>query len=79
MYFLNFYGLDGDGLYYLSVYDMVLLMKYVMGNEIFKKIFGIKIYKLDFWDYLWKNKYKLVMFYYEFVIGGKIGFMKKVG
>ncbi|MDM5154094.1 D-alanyl-D-alanine carboxypeptidase family protein [Bacillus sp. DX1.1] len=78
-HFSNPHGLDGDGTHYSSAYDMALLTRYAIGNEIFRKIFGTKTYQSKAWDYPWKNKHKLVTSYYEYATGGKTGFTKKAG
>lgn len=76
--FFNPHGLDEDTENISTSYDMALLTKYAMSNEVYKKIAGTKSYKVttDKKTYVWKNKNKL-MFDYEYATGGKTGFTKK--
>ena len=79
-YFYNAHGLeedDGTG-NISSAYDMALLTKYAMENDIFKEIFGAKNYtvKTNYKTYSWTSKNKL-LHNYEFITGGKTGFTEK--
>lgn len=81
-YFSNPSGLDVKGQeHYSSAYDMALLTRYAMENPIYAKIAGTKIHRApntaESWDYVWKNKNKLLTFMYKYSTGGKTGFTKK--
>ena len=74
--FHNPSGLDVDDEGNLSTsYDMALLMKYAMNNEIFRKITSTKEYRSKNHG-VWLNKNKLLR-QYEFINGGKTGFTTK--
>ncbi len=78
--FLNPHGLEddeGNG-NTSTAYDMALLMRYALSNDVFKEIIKTKNYtaKTNGKTYVWKNKNKL-LFSYEKLIGGKTGFTKK--
>ncbi|GGA60958.1 D-alanyl-D-alanine carboxypeptidase family protein [Ornithinibacillus halotolerans] len=77
-HFDNPHGLDSDT-HYSSAYDMALLMRYAMDNDIFKTISSTKMYKSEKRTYSWKNKNKLLTAYYKYCTGGKTGFTKKTG
>lgn len=78
--FYNNHGLEeSDGSGNMSTaYDIALLMRYALKNEMFRKIIGTKSYtaKSSLKSYVWKNKNKL-LFSYDNLIGGKTGFTKK--
>jgi serine-type D-Ala-D-Ala carboxypeptidase (penicillin-binding protein 5/6) len=81
-YFSNPSGLDEEGKeHYSSAYDMALLTRYAMQNPLYAKIAGTKVHRApntaESWDYVWKNKNKLLTFMYEYSTGGKTGFTKK--
>lgn len=81
-YFSNPSGLDQQGKeHYSSAYDMALLTRYAMGNPKYAKIAGTKVHRApntaESWDYVWKNKNKLLTFMYKYSTGGKTGFTKK--
>lgn len=81
-FFSNPSGLDENGKeHYSSAYDMALLTKYAMDHEKYAKIAGTKIHRAkntaESWDYVWKNKNKLLTFMYKYSTGGKTGFTKK--
>ena len=62
--FVNPSGLDKNGIgNYSTSYDMALLTRYAMQNDIFKEIFKTKIYnaKSDKKSYTWQNKNKLLI------------------
>ena len=69
--FHNPCGLDIDDLDNLSTsYDMALLMKYCMENELFREIISTKRY--IFGNKVYENKNKLIKSY-EYLLGGKTG------
>lgn len=76
--FLNPHGLDEETQNMSTVYDMALLMREAMKNEIFRKITSTKTYSLktNFNSYVWPNKNKLLSSY-EYATGGKIGYTIK--
>ena len=77
--FVNPSGLDNtDGGNYSTAYDMALLTKYAMNNDIYKQIVKTKdiVIKSNFKTYVWKNKNKL-LFSYKYCTGGKTGYTKK--
>lgn len=76
--FKNPHGLHEDG-HYSTAYDMALLMRYAMGNEIFSEISKSKSYHSNNRDYKWYNKNKLLTKLYPYCTGGKTGFTKKAG
>lgn len=81
-YFSNPSGLDQQGKeHYSSAYDMALLTRYAMENPKYAKISGTKVHRApntaESWDYVWKNKNKLLTFMYKYSTGGKTGFTKK--
>ncbi|MFF2875585.1 D-alanyl-D-alanine carboxypeptidase family protein [Gottfriedia sp. NPDC057991] len=81
-YFSNPSGLDQQGKeHYSSAYDMALLTRYAMENPKYAKIAGTKVHRApntaESWDYVWKNKNKLLTFMYKYSTGGKTGFTKK--
>jgi D-alanyl-D-alanine carboxypeptidase len=83
-YFSNPSGLDEKGKdHYSSAYDMALLTRYAMNNIAYAKIVGTKVHKApntaESWDYVWKNKNKLLTSMYEYSTGGKTGYTKKAG
>ncbi len=74
--FHNPSGLDVDDEGNLSTsYDMALLMKYALNNEIFRKITSTKEYRSKNHG-TWLNKNKLLR-QYEYTSGGKTGFTTK--
>lgn len=74
--FNNPSGLDVDDEGNLSTsYDMALLMKYAMNNDIFREITSCKEYRSKNHGF-WLNKNKLLR-QYEFTSGGKTGFTTK--
>ncbi|MGM8365305.1 D-alanyl-D-alanine carboxypeptidase family protein [Virgibacillus sp. W0181] len=76
--FTNPHGLHDDS-HFSTAYDMALLMQYAMNNEQFKKISGTITHTADNRSYAWKNKNKLLTYYYDHCTGGKTGFTKKSG
>ncbi|WP_337020232.1 D-alanyl-D-alanine carboxypeptidase family protein [Oceanobacillus massiliensis] len=77
-HFDNPHGLDSDT-HYSSAYDMGLLMRYAMENDLFKKITASETYKSENRSYSWQNKNKLLTQFYEYCTGGKTGYTKKTG
>jgi len=74
--FVNAHGLDNDGVGNTSTaYDMALLTKVAMQNEIFKDIFGSRTYKAEsnLKKYVWEGKNKLYGMY-KYTTGGKTGY-----
>lgn len=78
--FKNNHGLEeNDGSGNMSTaYDMALLMRYALKNEMFTKIIHTENYKAETSGktYVWNNKNRLLG-EYENMIGGKTGFTKK--
>ena len=73
--FHNPCGLDIDDPGNLSTsYDMALLMKYCMENELFREIISTKRY--TFGNKVYDNKNKLLKSY-EYLLGGKTGYTYK--
>lgn len=79
-YFSNPHGLDNTGDHYSTAYDMALLTRYAMQNQTYEKIAGTKVHRApnstENWDYVWKNKNKLLTHLYEYSTGGKTGYTK---
>lgn len=76
--FYNSSGLDNTTRGNLSTtYDMALLTKYAMQNEIYREIVKTKkhIVKTNLKTYIWHNKNKLLS--YDYVTGGKTGYTEK--
>lgn len=78
--FENPTGLNDDTFNYSTAYDMALLMKYAMENEVFYEISTKKVYRVNTLNnsYVWVNKHKLVH-RNNGVISGKTGFTKLCG
>lgn len=77
-HFANPHGLDEKD-HYSTAYDMALLMRYAMENDIFRKVSGTTLYKAENRTYAWGNKNKLLTRYYDYCTGGKTGFTKISG
>ena len=75
--FNNSSGLDEKGGNYSTTYDMALLTKYAMKNEMYMEIVGTKNYqvKTNYKSYVWTNKNKLLK--YDYITGGKTGYTEK--
>lgn len=74
--FVNPHGLDNDGVGNTSTaYDMALLTKVAMQNELFRNIFGTENYKAEsnLKTYNWEGKNKLFDLY-PYTTGGKTGY-----
>ncbi|WP_163969899.1 D-alanyl-D-alanine carboxypeptidase family protein [Oceanobacillus halotolerans] len=76
--FVNPHGLHDDN-HYSTAYDMAVLMRYAMENDIFRKVTETTSYKSDKRAYAWQNKNKLLTSLYEYCIGGKTGFTRAAG
>ncbi|OOE10524.1 D-alanyl-D-alanine carboxypeptidase family protein [Fictibacillus arsenicus] len=78
--FRNPHGLDTHEDHYSTAYDMALLTKYAMNNDMFKDISATKVYRSEQtgekWDRVWRNKNKMLKFY-ENATGGKTGYTKR--
>ncbi|MGP4041382.1 D-alanyl-D-alanine carboxypeptidase family protein [Gracilibacillus sp. D59] len=77
-HFDNPHGLDSKT-HYSTAYDMALLTKYAMENEIFREISSTSSYQSSARDYAWINKNKLLTQLYEYSNGGKTGYTKAAG
>lgn len=79
-HFSNPHGLDSTENHYSTAYDMALLTRYAMKNETYRVISGTKKHRAsnseEDWDYVWKNKNRLLTGLYEYTTGGKTGFTK---
>ena len=75
--FDNSSGLDEEGGNYSTAYDMALLTRYAMKNEIYQTIVSTKNYKVktNYKAYSWINKNKLLK--YDYITGGKTGYTEK--
>ncbi len=78
--FNNPHGLDEQTENMSTVYDMAILMRKAMENDIFKEITGAKSHKFSAngQKYEWYNKNKLLS-EYKYATGGKIGYTKRAG
>lgn len=78
--FRNPHGLDTHEDHYSTAYDMALLTKYAMNNDMFKDISATKVYRSEQtgekWDRVWRNKNKMLKLY-ENSTGGKTGYTKR--
>ncbi|WP_377888742.1 D-alanyl-D-alanine carboxypeptidase family protein [Alkalihalobacillus sp. R86527] len=79
--FANPHGLDDHEKHYSTAYDMALLTKYAMDNEVYRIISSTEVHKApnenEKWDYVWRNKNKLVTGLYSDSTGGKTGYTKR--
>ena len=76
--FYNSSGLDTETIGNVSTaYDMALLTKYAMQNDIYKNIVKTKKYisKTNLKTYVWHNKNKLLQ--NDYITGGKTGYTKR--
>lgn len=80
-HFANPHGLDDSDNHYSTAYDMAMLTRYAMQNEIYRKVTATEVYRapnpVEKWDRVWRNKNKLLTKLYEFCTGGKTGYTKK--
>ncbi|WP_316569747.1 D-alanyl-D-alanine carboxypeptidase family protein [Neobacillus sp. YIM B06451] len=78
--FSNPHGLDNRENHYSTAYDMALLTRYAMNNEVYRKISGTKIHRAanpeEVWDREWRNKNRLLSMY-TYCTGGKTGYTKR--
>lgn len=77
-HFDNPHGLDSKH-HYSTAYDMAILMRHAMNNDVFKKITGTETYQADSKKHTWRNKNKLLTSYYDYCTGGKTGFTRIAG
>lgn len=77
--FYNASGLPTPHGNYSSCYDMALLTRYAMKNELYRKIVSTKEYKVttNYKTYVWNNKNKLLR--YDYITGGKTGYTEESG
>ncbi|WP_409301464.1 D-alanyl-D-alanine carboxypeptidase family protein [Peribacillus sp. SCS-155] len=79
-HFSNPHGLDNTKNHYSTAYDMALLTRYAMNNEYYRKITGAKVHRtsnsIEDWDYVWRNKNRLLTQLYKYCTGGKTGYTK---
>lgn len=77
--FYNSSGLPTPSGNYSSCYDMAILTRYAMKNEIYREIVATKKYKVttDRKTYIWNNKNKLLN--YDYITGGKTGYTEESG
>ena len=79
--FMNPHGLDDHENHLSTAYDMALLTQYAMNNEVYRIISGTKVHKApnatEDWDYVWRNKNKLLTGLYHDSTGGKTGYTKR--
>lgn len=77
--FYNSSGLPTPSGNYSSVYDMALLTKYAMKNDIYREIVSTEKHKVktNKKTYIWNNKNKLLK--YNYITGGKTGYTEESG
>ncbi|MBW3113377.1 D-alanyl-D-alanine carboxypeptidase [Bacillus sp. MCCB 382] len=79
-HFSNPHGLDDHEDHYSTAYDMAVLTRYSMKNDVYKEIAGTKVHTApnpdEKWDRKWKNKNRLLTELYKFSTGGKTGYTK---
>lgn len=79
-HFANPHGLDDHENHFSTAYDMALLTRYAMNNEVYRKISGTKVHRAphptEKWDREWNNKNRLLEMY-DYCTGGKTGFTKR--
>lgn len=80
-HFANPHGLDDHENHLSTAYDMALLTRYAMENRTYKKIAGTKVHRApnptESWDFVWKNKNRLLTELYDYSTGGKTGYTKR--
>ena len=80
-HFANPHGLDDHENHLSTAYDMALLTRYAMENDVYKKIAGTKVHRApnptESWDRVWKNKNRLLTGLYDYSTGGKTGYTKR--
>src|SRR5699024_3250394 len=77
-YFMNAHGLDENN-HYSTAYDMALLMKQAMKNDVFQKITAVESHLSKKRTYPWDNKNKLLTSYYDECTDGKTGCTQTAG
>src|SRR5699024_9383862 len=77
-YFMNAHGPDENN-HYSTAYDMALLMKQAMKNDVFQKITAVESHLSKKRTYPWENKNKLLTSYYDACTGGKTGYTQTAG
>lgn len=75
--FLNPHGLPQTG-HVSTAYDLAMIMRYALQNEIFSRITGTRTIKKEGWTRGYKNHNKL-LWSYENTTGGKTGYTKAAG
>lgn len=77
--FSNPHGLDDHEEHYSTAYDMALLTRYAMQNEMYRRVSGTKRYVAKGGDSVrsWGNKNRLLTEKYKYCTGGKTGFTKR--
>ncbi|PFA63869.1 D-alanyl-D-alanine carboxypeptidase [Bacillus sp. AFS015802] len=79
-HFSNPHGLDDHEDHYSTAYDMAVLTRYSMENDLYKEIAGTKVHTApnpeEKWDRKWKNKNRLLTELYKYSTGGKTGYTK---
>src|SRR5690625_7308379 len=63
-HFDNPHGLESET-HYSTAYDMALLMRYAMDNDIFEEVTGTITHQAKSRSYAWQNKNKLLTQYYD--------------
>lgn len=80
-HFANPHGLDDHENHVSTAYDMAILTRYAMENEVYKEISGTKVHRApnptETWDRVWKNKNRLLTEKYKYSTGGKTGYTKR--
>ncbi|WP_174734060.1 D-alanyl-D-alanine carboxypeptidase family protein [Mesobacillus harenae] len=80
-HFANPHGLDDHENHHSTAYDMAILTRYAMNNEIYRKIAGTKVHRApnpnESWERVWHNKNRLLTDLYEYCTGGKTGYTKR--
>lgn len=80
-HFANPHGLDDHEDHVSTAYDMAILTRYAMKNEVYRKIAGTKKHRApnptEKWDRVWKNKNRLLTEKYKYSTGGKTGYTKR--
>ncbi|UII54692.1 D-alanyl-D-alanine carboxypeptidase [Cytobacillus spongiae] len=80
-HFANPHGLDDHENHLSTAFDMALLTRYAMENEVYQRISGTEVHKApnptEKWDRVWKNKNRLLTQLYDYCTGGKTGYTKR--
>jgi len=77
--FYNASGLPTPSGNYSSCYDMAILTRYAMDNDVYRDIVSTRDYKVttNYKTYVWNNKNKLLR--YDYITGGKTGYTEESG